>query len=110
MSGLARRKLYLVASTLLLAAIAAQVLAKRHAGRGMLMMARAAGMPEEQLQLRPIANWHAHRSDLWNVVSLGLAALAVGFWVAFGRGGEPGLPIVLLALTCLYLLLLFLQV
>jgi hypothetical protein len=109
-SALASRKLYLTASALILGAIAAQLLAKHHAGRGMMAMARAAGMPAERSRLREAAAWHVHRSGLWELVGFGFAALAVGSWVASRKRREPGPQGVPLILLCLYVSLLLLIV
>ena len=110
MSALAKRKLFPAASASLVGAIAAQFLAKTHAARGMMVMARAAGMPAERSRLYEAAVWHAHRSGLWELVSFGLVALAVGFWVASCKRREPGPQGVPLVLLCLYALLLLLIV
>jgi hypothetical protein len=109
-SALAKRKLYLTASALILGAIAAQLLAKHHAGRGMMAMARAAAMPTERLRVHEAAAWHAHGSGLCDLASLGFAALAVGSFLASRRRREPGRQGVPIALGCLYVLLLLLIV
>ena len=110
MSALAKRKLYLTASDLIFGAIAAQLLAKHHAGLGMIAMARAAYMPAARSQLHEAAAWHIHRYGLWEVVSFGFAALAVGSWVASRKRREPGPQVVPLVRHCLYVLLLLLIV
>ena len=110
MSALAKRKLYLTASALILGAIAAQFLAKHHAGRGMMAMARAAGVPAERFQLQEATARHVHRSSLWELVSFSFVALAVGSWVASRKRREPGPQGVPLVLLCLYALLLLLIV
>ena len=110
MFALAKCKLYLIASALILGAIAAQLFAKDHAGRSVMAMARATSIPLERSRLLEVAAWHGQRSGLWDLFGLGFAALAVGFWVASRRRHEPGLQGVPLVLLCLYMLLLFLFV
>lgn len=108
MSALAKRKLYLAAAALFLGAIAAQVLAKHHVGHGMMAAARAVAVPAARLALQAAAAWHVRRSGLWDVVSLGFAAIAVGFWAASRKRHEPGPQWVPLGLLCFYGLLLIL--
>lgn len=110
MSSLAGHKWYVAALVLVLGAIAAQFLAKHHAGRGMTAMARAAAMPVVRLQSHQIAAWHSHRSDLLNLVGFGFAVLAVGSWLLSRRRREPGPQGVLPALLFVYVLLLLLIV
>ena len=67
-------------------------------------------MPAERLRLHEAAAWHVHRSDLWGLVGLGFAALAVGSFLASRWRREPGPPVVPIALGCLYVLLFLLTV
>jgi hypothetical protein len=119
MSALSKHKLYVTAAALLLGAIAAGFLAKLHAGRGMMALARraekmnsarATGLPMEETGLRDEAAWHVRRSGLWDVVGLGLAALGIAFGAASCKRCEPGPPGVLLLLFGVYVLLLLLLV
>ncbi|MDG3005654.1 hypothetical protein [Paludisphaera mucosa] len=110
MSTLARRKLYLATSALLLGAIAAHFLSMGQAARGMMAMARAAGMPAERSRLHEAAAWHVRRSGHYEFLGLGLAVLAMGAWWGSRNRDEPGPQIVLVILLGLYLLLLPLMV
>src|SRR5438309_1240408 len=100
MLSLAGRKWYAAASVLILGAITAQILAKHHAGRGMMAMARAQAAPWERAQFHRAGFWHAHRADLWGLISLGFAVLAVGCWLVSRRRRELGPQAVLLILHC----------
>jgi hypothetical protein len=128
-ASIAGRNRYLAALTLAIGAIAIQLLAKHHAGLGMMTMARGAealhfakryaeigkdtmarAETDESKLLAQTAMRHAYRSDLWGSVSLGLALLAVVCGISARRHREPGSQGVLLALLSVYLLLLLLVV
>jgi hypothetical protein len=104
MPAFVRRKWSLAALAFALVAVAAQFPAHRHATLGMVTMARATagGTAEQQ---RPIAFWHARRSDHWSIASLASAMLTVGCWVAAARAGEAAPHGILTALLVAYLVL-----
>ena len=116
---LPRRWWYSAALVLVLGSIATQLLAKHHAGIGMMIGARAgakrvewerrgqAGDWDARHRERQWQNafWHAQRADAWGGVSFGMAVLAAAFWGLSSMRREAGRYGVLIALMALYLLL-----
>lgn len=97
----------MAALALIVGAIAARLVALDHAGSGVMAMARSATDSAKRLTLQQLAWSHAHRSDLWTLISLAAAVSAVVCWLASRRTRERGSQSLLLALHGLYVLLLF---
>jgi hypothetical protein len=123
-----RRKWSLAALALILTAIAAEMIAKRHAGFGMMAMARAAqamnyakqfedeGMDDlaqlaydESARLKQLAFHNPYHSDRWSRDGLVFFLLAAGCWSISHRRNEGGPQIWLAALFISYFLLLMLM-
>jgi hypothetical protein len=101
MLTLTGRTWYVATLVMALGANATEFLAKYHIRRCLKSIPRSAADPAERLRLQQVWSWHAHRSGLWDLVSLGLALLAIGFWLVSRSRREPGsldVPIALLAL------------
>lgn len=92
-----------------LGACAAQLAAQRHAGIGMMTLARASAAGTAARAL-PVARWHAAQSGLWGGVGLASAVLAIGGWVVARRAGGPAPDAALSALLIAYALLVLLIV
>jgi hypothetical protein len=104
MASTTQRQWSIVALTFALGAFAAQLAAHRHAAHGMSALARAAaeGMAPSA---EPVVQWHARRSDLWGVLGLASALLAVACWVSAHASGELAPHAAMSCLLIAYLLL-----
>ncbi|WP_165247235.1 hypothetical protein [Paludisphaera soli] len=109
MPSLAKRGMYLATLALIVGAIVAETVAKNHAARGMMTLARASGGRGDMEAAKATASGEVRASGVWTCVGLGLAALALGSWAASSFRGEAGpwaIPALLFASYAFWLMLL----
>jgi hypothetical protein len=110
MWSLAGRRWYVGAIVLGLGAITCQCVAHQHMGRGIMAIARAAGLPPDSLETRQVGLSHIRQSRQWGSIGLAFAILAASSWLFSRRRREHGNQGLLVGLVILYVFLLLLLV
>jgi len=124
-----RRKWFSVALSLILTAVAAEMVSKWYVGRGVTKLAEVAqatsfskqyldqGMDDfaqfeadQAAKLKTMAFQSIERSAPWSVAGLGLFVFALGCWAVSGYRREGGSSVLLLGLVIGYVLLLMLMI